>query len=129
MNTIIRKTLLLPVLLLGTLLHAGEYTPSTVPNPKLAGQEYYVSNPDSIMTEDHVDWFNRLAQELEDSTRVELCAVALESIGDMDCFDFAYELSHRKNFITMYDAGDLGIESITHSNYRHLLLTTLKIRF
>ena len=44
-------------------------------------------------------------------------------------FDFAYELSHGKTFNTLYDAGDLGIESVTHSHYRHLLLTTLKIRF
>ena len=44
-------------------------------------------------------------------------------------FDFAYELSHVRTFNTLYDAGDLGIESVTHSHYRHLLLTTLKIRF
>lgn len=44
-------------------------------------------------------------------------------------FDFAYELSHGRTFNTLYDAGDLGIESVTHSQYRHLLLTTLKIRF
>ena len=44
-------------------------------------------------------------------------------------FDFAYELSHGRTFNTLYDAGDLGIESVTHSHYRHLLLTTLKIRF
>ena len=44
-------------------------------------------------------------------------------------FDFAYELSHGKTFNTLYDAGDLGIESVTHSQYRHILLTTLKMRF
>lgn len=44
-------------------------------------------------------------------------------------FDFAYELSHGRTFNTLYDAGDLDIESVTHSHYRHLLLTTLKIRF
>ena len=44
-------------------------------------------------------------------------------------FDFAYELSHGRTFNTLYDAGELGIESVTHSHYRHLLLTTLKIRF
>lgn len=44
-------------------------------------------------------------------------------------FDFAYELSHGRTFNTLYDAGDLGIESVTHSHYRHLLLTTMKIRF
>jgi len=44
-------------------------------------------------------------------------------------FDFAYELSHGKTFTTLYEAGDIGIESITHSQYRHILLTTLKMRF
>ena len=44
-------------------------------------------------------------------------------------FDFAYELSYGKTFTTLYDAGDLGIESITLRQYRHILLTTLKIRF
>ena len=44
-------------------------------------------------------------------------------------FDFAYELSHGTNYITLYDAGDLGIESITQKQNKHLLLTTLKIRF
>ncbi len=44
-------------------------------------------------------------------------------------FDFAYELSHGTNYITLYDAGDLGIESITQKQNRHLLLTTMKIRF
>lgn len=56
------------------------------------------------------------------------CGVSVP-VSASTSFDFAYELSHGKNFITLYDAGDLGIESITHSNYRHLLLTTLKIRF
>ncbi|MBO4250542.1 MAG: TPM domain-containing protein [Paludibacteraceae bacterium] len=95
MNTFIRKTLLLLFIACSALVYAGEYTPSTVPNPKLAGQEFYVSNPDSIMTENDVNNFNYLARELEDSTKVELCAVALESIGEMDCFDFAYELFQR----------------------------------
>ena len=44
-------------------------------------------------------------------------------------FDFAYELSHGKTYTTLYDAGELGIESITQSQFRHILLTTLKVRF
>ena len=41
--------------------------------------------------------------------------------------DFAYELSHGKSFVTLYNAAD--IESITHSQYRNILLVTLKGRF
>ena len=44
-------------------------------------------------------------------------------------FDFAYELSHGKTYTTLYDAGELGIESVTHNHNRHILLTTLKMRF
>ena len=41
--------------------------------------------------------------------------------------DFAYELSHSKSFITLYNAAD--IESITHSQFRNILLVTFKGRF
>lgn len=43
--------------------------------------------------------------------------------------DFAYELSHGKIYTTLYDAGILGIESITQSHYRHIILATIKGRF
>lgn len=56
------------------------------------------------------------------------CGVSVP-VSSSITFDFAYELSHGINYITLYDAGDLGIESITHKQNRHLLLTTLKIRF
>lgn len=56
------------------------------------------------------------------------CGVSVP-VSASTSFDFAYELSHGKTFNTLYDAGDLGIESVTHSHYRHLLLTTMKIRF
>lgn len=41
--------------------------------------------------------------------------------------DLAYELSHGKNFVTLYNVDD--IESITHSQYRNILLVTFKGRF
>ena len=44
-------------------------------------------------------------------------------------FDLAYELTHGITYTTLYDAGELGIESVTQKQFRHLLLTTLKIRF
>jgi len=56
------------------------------------------------------------------------CGVSVP-VSNRTSLDFAYELSHGKTFTTLYDAGDLGIESITHSQYRHILLTTLKMRF
>jgi hypothetical protein len=41
--------------------------------------------------------------------------------------DFAYELSHGKTFVTLYNVDD--IESITHSQFRNILLITFKGRF
>ena len=95
MKTFLRKTLVIVALLVGSLAYAAEYTPSTVPDPKKAGQGFYVSNPDTILSADDVDFLNDCARDLESRTQVELCVVALGSIGEMDCFDFCYELFQR----------------------------------
>ncbi len=50
-------------------------------------------------------------------------------IGSNTTFDLAYELSHGKRLYTLYDAGSLGIEPITQSNFRHVAIATLKIKF
>ena len=71
------------------------YTPATVPDPKTQGQACYVANPDALLPDSDVVWLNSCAARLEDATRVELCVVALESIGDADAFDFTYELFQR----------------------------------
>ena len=74
---------------------AAVYTPATVPDPKVNGQEYYVSNPDSILEDSTVNWLNACALRLDNETHVEMAIVALESIDDADAFDFAYELFQR----------------------------------
>ena len=74
---------------------AAVYSPATVPDPKQFGQGYYVSNPDSILNADDVDYLNQCCQMLEDSTEVEMAVVVLESIGDYEPFDFGFELFNR----------------------------------
>ena len=74
---------------------AAVYTPVSVPNPKVQGQGCYVSNPDAIIADTDVVFLNTCAARLEAQTKVEMCVVALESIGDKDCFDFCYELFQR----------------------------------
>lgn len=74
------------------LLWARTYTPQEVPNPKSNGQQYYVANPDDILSSDEVAYLNRCAQMLEDSMQAELSVVAIESIGEQDMFDFTYRL-------------------------------------
>lgn len=87
------------VLLIGLWLaiaaQAAVYTPASVPNPKKQGQAFYVANPDAILPDSSVAWLNDCAARLEDATRVQLCVVALESIGGSEAFDFAYELFQR----------------------------------
>lgn len=74
------------------LLWARTYTPQEVPNPKTNGQQYYVANPDNILNDENVEFLSRCAKLLEDSAKVELAVVAIESIGDQDMFDFTYSL-------------------------------------
>ena len=49
--------------------------------------------------------------------------------GESTTFDFAYELTHGKSQHTLYDAGSLGIEPITQSQFRSVAIATLKVRF
>lgn len=95
MKKFFRKIVLFVALLMGTMVQSAEYTPSTVPDPKKEGQQYYVSNPDAILSDSDVVFLNRCAARLEAQTQVELCVVALGSIGEVDCFDFCYELFQR----------------------------------
>jgi len=90
-----RKMFLLVALCCMTMLQATVYTPSSVPDPKKQGQDYYVSDPDGIIVDSLEHWTNICAQNLYAATKVELAVVALESIGDMDAFDFSYELFQR----------------------------------
>lgn len=74
--------------MLGFVAQAAVFTPTTLPNPKVQDQRNYVCNPDEIVATNEVMFLNRLARQLEDSTQVELCVVAVNSIGEMDAFDF-----------------------------------------
>ena len=95
MQKMLRKSVLLVLLSVGCWVYGIDYTPATVPDPKKDGQEFYVSNPDAIIADSDVVFLNTCAQRLEKETQVELCVVALGSIGDADCFDFSYELFQR----------------------------------
>ncbi len=44
-------------------------------------------------------------------------------------FDFAYELSYGRNYLYLYDAGELGIEPINQRQFKSNLAVTLKARF
>ena len=90
-----RIKLLILFFLLGFVAQAAVYTPTSLPNPKAQDQYNSVCNPDGIVDQSNMQFLNRLAQQLEDSTLVELCVVAVESIGQADAFEFCYELFQR----------------------------------
>lgn len=66
--------------------------------------------------------------EVGGSVKKASCGISIP-IGSSTTFDFAYELTHGVNYFTLYDAGTLGIESVEQKQYKHILLTTLKIRY
>ena len=94
-RTHMRRWVIYIGLFLAMAVQAAVYTPASVPNPKKHGQAFYVANPDAILPDSSVAWLNDCAARLEDATRVQLCVVALESIGESEAFDFAYELFQR----------------------------------
>ena len=49
--------------------------------------------------------------------------------GPGTTFDLAYELTHGKRQYTLYDAGSLGIEPVTQSQFRSVAIATLKVHF
>ena len=94
-TTMKRLNLLFAFSLLAVLVQAMVYTPTSLPNPKVQDRGNYVCNPDEIVASSDVVLLNRLARQLEDSTQVELCVVAVNSIGEMEAFDFCYEVFQR----------------------------------
>ena len=94
-TTMKRLNLLFAFSLLAVLVQAMVYTPTSLPNPKVQDRGNYVCNPDEIVASSDVVLLNCLARQLEDSTQVELCVVAVNSVGEMEAFDFCYEVFQR----------------------------------
>ena len=81
---------------LGTSIGIGAevYTVETVPSPKDRGQEYYVSNPDAILSAEVADTLDAMLRQLNHATNVELAVVALDQYADSqyDTYTFALAL-------------------------------------
>lgn len=90
-----RITFIFACLWLSMIAQATVYTPTSLPNPKVQDRYSYVCNPDRIVNSSDILFLNRLAKQLEDSTMVELCIVAVSSIGNSNAFEFCYELFQR----------------------------------
>lgn len=83
--------LILSLLLLkGTAM--AQYSINTVPNPKLNGQEYFVSNPDGILNPYTVMTLDDISHKIDSLTGAEFAIVMVNNyIGESD-FEFALEL-------------------------------------
>lgn len=68
------------------------YTVESLPSPKEAGQDFYVSNPDGILSEDAVVRLNAMAAAIEKVSGAEYAIVVLDDFEGDDIFEFALEL-------------------------------------
>lgn len=77
---------------LSAMLPAAGYLPTTVPNPKRMGNDFFVSNPDGILSDATETKLNIMLSDLHQRSEVEVAVVALNSIDLPDYTEFAYEL-------------------------------------
>jgi uncharacterized protein len=70
----------------------ADYTIQTVPNPKTANANSFVSNPDGILHAETVEQINTMLDSLQAQTSAEVAVVAVESIGDAEIKPFATDL-------------------------------------
>lgn len=69
-------------------------SPMEVPNPRLADAKAYVSNPNGILKPEEVYLLNQYCAAIDSLSEVELCVVALNSIGDNDPYEFSLQLGN-----------------------------------
>lgn len=79
-------------LLISPVVLATGYTVNSIPNPKTANQNTYVSNPNNILSTDVVTQINVLLDSLESQNGTEVAVVAVESIGSEEINSFATKL-------------------------------------
>lgn len=92
-----RKNILFLILLAVVCLpvFSNVYTVESVPDPKKSGQEYYVSNPDGVLSGQTVSSLNQRCANLDKTVEVELCVVAIENYDEDhygDAHSFALDL-------------------------------------
>ena len=70
----------------------AQYTVSDLPSPKEQGQDYFVSNPDGILSSFAVDSLNRISIAIEEVTTAEVAVVIINDFVGEDDFEFALEI-------------------------------------
>lgn len=89
-----KRFLLAIFCLCASLLYAHEWTLETVPSPKDRGQDYYVTNPDSVILAETEQQINDICVRLEKKTMVEMAVVVLNEFDEYhyDTYSFALRL-------------------------------------
>lgn len=90
-NYKMKKILFTLILTISCISMFSQWTVQTVPDPKAKGN-YFVSNPDDILTVNEVNYIDSIILEVQDSSRAEIAVVMLQSIGDHDVKTFATNL-------------------------------------
>ena len=95
MKKLSKLALLLSLICMPLLCQAGVYTFDNLPSPKVKGQDYYVSNPDTVLEFVTDTFLNHRLKELQQNTDVEMAVVAIEAYDERyfaDAHDFALRL-------------------------------------
>ena len=87
-----RKLVFILLMLIPFFLGAEKLAVSQVFNPKLKGDDSYVSDVKKVLSSESVAELNRICVSLEDELGVEIAIVIVPGIKGDDEYDFAYEL-------------------------------------
>lgn len=89
------SVLVLLITIVFPFLGSAQYTVESLPTPKVKGQEYFVSNPDGILSDYTVGQLDILSQQVDNSTKAEYAIVVVNDYtGDSD-FEFALALFNK----------------------------------
>ena len=76
-----------------TTVSARQHSISSIPDPKKQGQDYFVSNPDGILSSSELTELNQIAKQIEATGKVEFAVVVINDFTqEDDDFTFAYAL-------------------------------------
>ncbi|MCC8154092.1 MAG: TPM domain-containing protein [Tannerellaceae bacterium] len=116
--------LLLFLLFSYTIISGAEYSLETIPNVRLSNRNYYVSNPDGIISQTDVNRINSTLRSLEDSLSIEVAVVAVGSIGINEPRMFATDLFQKWGIGKKADDNGLLILLITDPSQRSVVFET-----
>lgn len=70
----------------------SQYSLNNLPDPKQFGQNYFVSNPDNILSFSEVDSLNKICTAIEKGSSAEVAIVIINDFEGGSDFEFAYNL-------------------------------------